>query len=215
MNVNRVTKICKITFLLLAMSSMALSQSYSENWDDSNSGPVARSSAEYTLGWQDTQDAAQVSTSPCNLATAVEVPVAVNLAALPQLISASSLPEVGEVAVAPAFVDPGRTRALRGPSPVPVPTHDIVLHADRYFDTYADNYRYVHRVEVVTYRGDFPRTEVYENPAQYSTFDVYINDLKVGDRFEVRVTWDDGNYRIIDRSVGRYVERHVRVSTPG
>ena len=89
------------------------------------------------------------------------------------------------------------------------------LHADRYFDHYADNYRYVSKVEVVTYRGDYPRTDVYENYAQYSTYDVYINDLKAGDRYEVRVTWDDGTYRIINRSVTRHPEYNVRVSTPG
>jgi hypothetical protein len=200
--------------LILGLTSAALAQPYSETWEESNTAPMAQVSSEYTLGWQDTHKEIAVKES----APAVEAPVAVNLAELPGLISAAggavSLESGMEIASA-GIVTSRRARSLRGPSSVSVPTHDITLRADRYFDHYTDNYRYVNRVEVVTYRGDFPRTEVYENPAQYSTYDVYINDLKVGDRYEVRVTWDDGTFRIIDRSIGRHPEYNVRVSTPG
>lgn len=200
--------------ILLGLTSAALAQPYSETWEESNSAPSNESviSSEYTLGWQDTQKETSLSkpaTPP------VEAPVAVNLAALPSLISASqgvTLDSAGEVASASVPVSSGR---LRGPSPVSVPTHDITLHAERYYDNYADNYRYVNRVEVVTYRGGYPRSDVYENYSQYSTYDVYINDLKPGDRYEVRVTWDDGNYRILNRSIDRYPEHNVRVSQPG
>lgn len=225
--------------ILLGLTSVALAEPYSPSWEESNkaAATVADASSSYTLDWQDTAVPAAPSKpaeapefgaagAPKAAPGAVEAPVAVNLAALPGLISAAT----GGAAVSNVSVHPSiaaasslaanrnrpvyRTRALRGPSPVSVPEHDITLHAERYFDTWADNYRYVNRVEVVTYRGGFPRTEVYENTAQYSTYDVYINDLKQGDRYEVRVTWDDGKYRILDRSIGRHPERFVRVSTP-
>lgn len=201
--------------ILLGLSSAALAQSYSETWEQSNSAPAGRPviSSEYTLGWQDTQKETNL-TKPAT--PAVEAPVAVNLAALPSLISASTGVALhsSSAEVASATV-PGLSSRLRGPSPVSVPTHDITLHAERYYDNYADNYRYVNKVEVVTYRGGYPRTDVYENYAQYTTYDVYINDLKAGDRYEVRVTWDDGNYRILSRSIDRYPEHNVRVSSPG
>ncbi len=231
--------------ILLGLASGALAQPYSHSWDESNktAAVVADASSSYTLDWQDTAVPAAPSKPATPVAAeatpefgkgpklapgAVEAPVAVNLAALPGLISAATGgagAAASNVAIHPSIAAASsmaanrnlpvyRTRALRGPSAVSVPEHDITLHAERYFDTWADNYRYVNRVEVVTYRGGFPRTEVYENTAQYSTYDVYINDLKQGDRYEVRVTWDDGKYRIIDRSIGRHPERFVRVSTP-
>lgn len=218
--------------ILLGLTSGALAQPYSPAWDGSNkeAAVVADASSSYTLDWSDTA----VPAAPSKPAAAtfggppavVEAPVVVNLATLPGLISAATGGAgASNVSIHPTISAASgyaanrgnsafRTRALRGPSRVSVPEHDITLHAERYFDTWADNYRYVNRVEVVTYRGGFPRTEVYENTAQYSTYDVYINDLKQGDRYEVRITWDDGKYRILDRSIGRHPERFVRVSTP-
>lgn len=204
--------------LILGMTSTVLAQPYSQSWEESNSAPLTASS-EYTLGWQETG----ISAGPATVApvsTAVEAPVAVNLAALPALIAAAtssvSVDESQEIAIAassPTFQR--RNRSLRGPSPVSVPTHNITFRAERYFDHWTDNYRYVNKVEVVTYRGGYPRTEVYENVAQYSTYELYIRDLKAGDRYEVRVTWDDGSYRTLDRSIGRHPEYNVRVSSPG
>jgi hypothetical protein len=213
--VKSVKRYFSLALIVLGLTSAAAAQPYSQTWEESNTAPLAKTSSEYTLGWQDTQtEASGVVNAPV-----VEAPVAVSLTALPGLIAASggvvSIEPGIEVASASGFVSSSQTRSLRGPSSVSVPTHDITLHADRYFDHYADNYRYVSKVEVVTYRGDYPRTDVYENYAQYSTYDVYINDLKAGDRYEVRVTWDDGTYRIINRSVTRHPEYNVRVSTPG
>ncbi len=49
---------------------------------------------------------------------------------------------------------------------------------------------------------------------QHSTYEVYIRELRAGDRYEVRVTWDDGKFRIIQRDVTRRPEYNVRVSEP-
>jgi hypothetical protein len=222
MTVNRFRYILTLAFILISLGG-AQAQSYSESWEDSNSAPPIDTSSEYTLGWQDTQSLAP-AVAPASVESAVvEAPVAVNLAALPALIASSapaiSLEPALEIAAASDLVSSFsyQPRALRGPSRVSVPTHDITLHAERYYDYYADNYRYVSKVEVVVWRGNtsYPGTDTYENYSQYSTYDVYINDLKVGDRYEVRVTWDDGKYRILERSVGRYPDHHVRVSSPG
>lgn len=216
---NRVKYIFTLALIVIGLGSAAQAQSYSQTWEDSNTAPAANTSSEYTLGWQDTQSLVAPSQPPA-AAEPVEAPVAVNLAALPYLIASGggvSLEPGLEIAAASELVSASyQPRALRGPSSVSVPTHDITLHAERYYDYYASNYRYVSKVEVVVWRGNtsFPGTDTYENYSQYSTYDVYINDLKVGDRYEVRVTWDDGKYRIIERSVTRHPEYHVRVSTP-
>jgi hypothetical protein len=200
--------------VLLALTSVALADPYSQTWEESNAPAAApRASSEYTLSWQ---DAGKESLPGKPTQPVVEAPVAVNLAELPALIAAHggvTLPAGLEVASAVPLESSSR-RALRGPSSVSVPTHDVVLHAERYYDNWADNYRYVNKVEVVTYRGGYPTSDVYENVAQYSTYDVYINDLKPGDRYEVRVTWDDGTYRTLERSVDRHPEHNVRISEP-
>lgn len=205
--------------IVCAMTSSALAQPYSLCWEESNAAP-SKATSEYTLGWQDTGVATAPSQgTPSAASSKVEAPVAVNLAALPALIAAATggsesyLPGQS-VALASSPVRYRQSRSLRGPSSVSVPTHDITFRAERYFDHWTDNYRYVNKVEVVTYRGGYPRTEVYENVAQYGTYVVYINDLKVGDRYEVRVTWDDGSYRIVDRSIGRHPQYNVRVTSP-
>lgn len=214
-----VKRYISLALLVVGLSSAALAQSYSQTWEESNPSVVAKTSSEYTLSWQDTHAAPAAPAREA--APAVEAPVAVNLAALPSLIAASggglSLPQAVEIAAAESTIPVNRPRALRGPSNVSVPTYDVTLHADRYYDNYTSNYRYVRKVEVVVWRGNtsYPGTDVYENYAQYSTYDVYINDLKAGDRYEVRVTWDDGSYRTIERSVSRHPEYNVRVSTPG
>ena len=220
MTVNSVKRYISLALILVGLSTAAMAQSYSQSWEESNpSSTVATASSEYTLDWQDTHREAAAPVK--ETAPAVEAPVAVNLAALPSLIAASggglSFPQAMAMAAAENPISYSQPRALRGPSNVSVPTHDITLHADRYYDNYSSNYRYVSKVEVVVWRGNtsYPGTDTYTNYSQYSTYDVYINDLKAGDRYEVRVTWDDGTYRTIERSVSRHPEYNVRVSTPG
>lgn len=216
---NCVKRYISLALIIVGLNSAAMAQSYSQTWEESNPATVAEAGSEYTLDWQDTHAPAAAPAQEPVLA--VEAPVAVNLAALPSLIAASggslSLPQAVEVATAESQIPSPGYRALRGPSNVSVPTHDITLHAERYYDNYTSNYRYVSKVEVVVWRGNtsYPGTDVYENYAQYSTYDVYINDLKAGDRYEVRVTWDDGTYRTIERSVSRHPEHNVRVNSPG
>ncbi len=205
-----------ITLAIIAgLTSTLLAEPYSQGWESSNLEVADTGSSAYTLGWQDTSASAPAPQAAVT-APAVEAPVIVNLAELPALIAAATPytgPSPAELAAAARYSH-NRGRSLRGPSSVSVPTHDITFRADRYFDVWSNNYRYVSRVEVVTYRGDFPRTEVYENSPQYSTYEVYINDLKAGDRYEVRVTWDDGKCRTIERNVTRRPEYNVRVSEP-
>ena len=198
--------------IIVGLTSTLLAEPYSQGWESSNLEVADAGSSAYTLGWQDAATPTRV-TQAAVAAPVVEAPVIVNLAELPALIAAATPgPSPAELAAAARYSNRGRR--LRGPSSVSVPTHDITFRADRYFDVWSNNYRYVSRVEVVTYRGDFPRTEVYENGPQYSTYEVYINDLKAGDRYEVRVTWDDGKYRTIERNVTRHPEYNVRVSEP-
>ncbi len=182
--------------------------SYTLDWHDTSVPPAAPQSVAPTMGSM----ALPQAISPAM--GAVEAPVIMNLADLPALIRAAQPgPSPTELAAASRAFNRGG--GLRGPSRVEVPTHNITFRADRYFDVWANNYRYVSRIEVLTYRGGTsPRTEVYENSPQYSTYEVYIRELRAGDRYEVRVTWDDGKYRIFQRDVTRRPEYNVRVSEP-
>lgn len=199
----------------MALASAAVANPFSQTWEESNPSTAHSldKAATLSLPSQPLQSfATPILTSP-----AVEPPIAVNLATLPNLIAnyrANSHQPESKAA--------NRThqakRGLRGPSSTPVPSYSVVLRAERYFDNSTNNYRLVNKVEVLTYRKGYsyayPKKDTYENYAGYSTYDVYLRDLKPGDRYEARITWDDGSYRIIERSIDRYPEANVRVSEP-
>lgn len=199
--------------VLLLASFSASAEPYSRTWDQTAPATTISSSS-YTLGWDNTSVEPHLpSPEPVAL---VEVPVAINLRALPSLIAANQAPSLTKPNT-PHPLSRGRAR-LHGPSDVTVPQHDVTLHAERYYDYGTDAYRLVSKVEVATYRSGgsraYPKTDVYENFAGYSTFDVVLKGLKAGDRYEVRITWDDGRYRLIERAIDRYPDHVLRVSQP-
>lgn len=199
----------------MALASAAAANPFSQTWEESN--PSIASSLDQAATISLPNQTLQPLVAPIPSAPIVEPPVAVNLTTLPNLIAnyrASSHqlePKAGNRAYQ-------AKRGLRGPSSTPVPSYSVVLHAERYFDNSTNNYRLVNKVEVLTYRkgysSAYPKKDTYENYAGYSTYDVYLRDLKPGDRYEARITWDDGSYRIIERSIDRYPEHNVRVSEP-
>ncbi len=205
--------------ILVGLTSTGLAEPYSHTWEQSNTGAKnsEKVSSDYTLGWQDVQKAG----APADVYTnEVEAPVVVNVAELPALIAAARAPqnvvEEGEVAASSQSITrpSGSDRVLRGPSNYSVPVHNITVRTQALYDYYTSAYRYVYMVEVVTHESTGTYRQTYWNTAQWKDYDVYLKNLKAGDRYEVRVTWDDGQYTILNNSVERNPYRTVYISSP-
>ena len=93
-------------------------------------------------------------------------------------------------------------------------TFTVNIIANQDFDTYNNRYRKVARVESLVYRGGYPADIVHCNRASYDSFEVFIDDLEVGDRYQVRVTWDDGSHRTIEKTITESPETQVFVNEP-
>ena len=96
-------------------------------------------------------------------------------------------------------------------SPAPM---TVCITAQQSYDHYENRYRKVARVESLIYRGGYPQDTVHCNRARYDAYDVYLNDLEVGDRYKVRVTWDDGSHRTIERTIGTNSVDSIVINEP-
>ncbi len=206
---------CKLIFtalVFLALSSSSLADPYSLGWEEVNaSEPAAK--AEYTLGWDEVQAEPSMEAAPeVQEEELVEPPVAVNLSELPGRMLVSAVPTTP--AVRYMSTDDSSARVSTRRPEVTPPRFNIELSSYQHFDHYNDRYRQVEKVEVVTYRGGFPQTETHENFGGHTEYDVFLNDMKPGDRYQVRVIWDDGSYRDLDRTIDRFPEENVVIDEP-
>ncbi len=156
--------------IIVGLTSTTLAEPYSQGWESSNlNSPLQIADSgmsSYTLDWQDTAVPVAAPRTLAPVASAVEAPVIVNFAELPSLIRAAQPVQPAQALGGPSPADFAAARQsfnrgghLRGPSRVDVPTHNITFRADRYFDVWTNNYRYVSRVEVLSFRGGVsPRT---------------------------------------------------------
>ena len=94
------------------------------------------------------------------------------------------------------------------------PTMTVSINAEQSYDHYKGRYRKVARVESLVYRGGYPQDLVHCNRADYDSYNVYLNDLKKGDRYKVRVTWDDGSHRTVENTVGPYSQDTIVINEP-
>lgn len=90
----------------------------------------------------------------------------------------------------------------------------VAVTAKESYDYYKSRYRKVKRVESIVYRGGYPQETTYCNQAKYDSYDIYLKNLKVGDRYQVRVTWDDGSHRTLDRTIGTDPATSVLIDQP-
>ena len=90
----------------------------------------------------------------------------------------------------------------------------VQITAKQSWDHYKNRYRKVSRVESLVYRGGYPQDVVHCNRADYYAYDVYLNDLEPGDRYKVRVTWDDGSHRTVERTIGSLSATSLVIDEP-
>ena len=186
--------------LMLALCVLApiSAQDYQLGWDEVHTSSQ-KSSKTYTLGWQDVD--LQVDRSePQAIEYAPDAPVA----AQPHIVDVAP-PAPGADQAAPS----GKVRKAK------VPIYNIELAASQFYDVYAGKYKVVRALEVSTVRDGFSSCETFENRGAWTQYQVTMNDLKPGDQYKVRVIWEDGSNRTIEKTIGTYfTDRNVYVTQP-
>lgn len=180
-------------FLILSTLTLASAQSYELGWSEINESRSSKSK-NYTLNWDSVHQHVDRATPP-----------------------------PAEPAQVARFQDRDRTVASAPPQlqnkaaekPQSKQKYNLELSTAQYYDVYTSRYLKVAAVEVATYsKGSYPRHQLFENRGQWNTYPVYLNGLEEGDRFVVRVIWDDGSNRTIDKPVDRYLGHTIYVGEP-
>lgn len=195
-----------IIVLFLLMGGLAQAEPYTLSWDELNSSE-RREAPSYSLDLDDAQ-----------VQPAAPIPsVEESTPAAPQTVSVWDLRAEMRGLRAPQTsghrVSSGTSFSTRRPS-VDVPVFNIELSAYQHFDSYTGAYRLVHHVETIVYRGGYPLREIHENLGEFSEFEVFLTDLRAGDRYEAVVVWDDGSFTSIDRIIDRRPEENVIIDQP-
>ena len=183
-------------FLVLSTLTMATAQSYELGWSEINE-PRSSTTKNYTLDWdsvhQHVDRAEAVAAAPAPAAPVARFQDR-------ERVLASAPPQVQT-----KVVEQAQSKQK----------FNLELSTSQYYDVYAARYLKVAAVEVATYsKGSYPRQQLFENRGQWNTYPVYLNGLEEGDRFVVRVIWDDGSNRTIEKSVDRYLGHTIYVGEP-
>ena len=176
------------TIFVLITATTGWAQDYQLDWDQLNSTTSAQDKS-YTLNWEDVSNHVDRATPEA------ETP---------------ELPSEGKVAMM------GPIKSVE-PPPVAVkklPTYNIEFSASQYYDTYAERYLRVSRVEVETFRKGTYTCETFENRGCWNSFPVYVKNLKQGERYRVRVVWDNGSNRTLDKTVDSYTASTIYINEP-
>jgi hypothetical protein len=176
------------TIIILLTTTSGWAQEYQLDWDQVNKVSAAKGK-DYTLNWEDVSSHVDRAD-----------PAAVT----------AELPKRGKVAMM------GPVKNVT-PPPVVVkklPTFNIEFSASQYYDTYAERYLQVAKVEVETFRKGTYSYETFENRGCWTSFPVYLKSLKEGERFRVRVVWDNGSNRTIDKTVDSFTASTFYIDEP-
>lgn len=163
-------------------------QEYQLDWEQVNNVSAGKDKA-YTLDWEDVSS---------HVDRAAPAPVV------------QEMPETGKVAMMGPIkqVSAAPSRAAKAP------TYNIEFSSSQYYDTYDQRYLQVTRVEVETFRMGTYTCETFENRGAWNSFPVFVNNLKKGERFRVRVVWDDGSNRTIDKTVNDFTASTIFIDQP-
>ena len=184
--------------MLLFLSTMiSQAQPYELDWNNLNQSTV-KPAESYTLNWKDVDE--HVTSTPAKVL--------------------EETPEKDIVAVYPGKYSP-RVRALpsqsnrwRQPSQ-PDRKMNLTFSGRQFYDYYAERYKVVERIEVSVFRksgGTFYQT--YWNTGQYQNYEIYVNDLAMGDRYRAIIVWEDGSNRTLDQTLSSYSYTTVVVDQP-
>jgi hypothetical protein len=179
-------------FIFVITTGSVAAQEYQLDWEQSK-GVTPKRSLDYTLGWGSVDE---------HVVRSVSEPE-------PEMVEPMVVAAQPNIVLAPPEPEPREVRRVYTPSRM------VELNANQYYDHYAQKYLLVREVEVVVFKGGGSYTsEVWENRARYRSYAVYLNDLKPGDRYQVRIIWDDGSNRTIEETIDRNSYSTVVVDQP-
>lgn len=192
------TKFIAILSTILFLSTMiSQAQPYELDWNNLNQSTL-KAEESYTLRWEDVDE--HVTKAPAK--------------------DTAELQEKDLVAVFPgqysarARTSPFQSKRWRQ-AVQPERDIDLTFSGRQFYDHYAERYKVVERIEVSVFRksgGIFYQT--YWNTGQYQNYEVYLNDLAMGDRYRAVVIWEDGSNRTLDQTLSSYSYTTVVVDQP-
>ena len=191
-------RVAYIFVISLIPTSVALAQEVSFN-PTFGAAPAAQN---YTLGW---------STVDKGVNKAIAAPPApVSRPVAPQPTINLNAPDPG-VGGPPRATASGGRRINGRPT---IPVYNIEFNTHHFYDVYAQRYLKVRAVEVQTYRRGYNHTDVFENTGEYARYDVFLNDLRPGDRYTVTVIWENGANRTVAATMGSQAQTRVFIDQP-
>ena len=186
-----------ITAFVLVLTTIIATgaQEYELGWEQVNKS-VAPAEKTYTLDWESVSQ--RVDRALPQTTEEVEPPEA---------------PERGEVAMMGPLKDMAPPPLYLKKKAAPK-SYDIQLSASQYYDHYKQRYLKVKFVEVETVRNGRSFCETFENRGAWNSYPVFLNDLEDGDQYAVRVIWDDGSNRTIEKTVNSYTAGNIFIDQP-
>ncbi len=157
----------------------------------------AQSKQSYRLGWPHTQVMRPATTRP-----SVEAPVERSQlpAPTPEQQRTLEYPEVR------SQTQPTLPRKAPG---------NVAVVTRHFFDFEKDCYVLVDRVVTTVYRGQrYPHTQTHWNMGHNSEFEVNLDNLRQGDRYEVEVFWEDDSSKRLEHRIDPTSRAQVLVDEP-
>ena len=196
-----------VIILNLALIANSTAQEYELGWDQVSDSPTQASTG-YNLGWQSVDH--QVVRAQAHRVVPERSTVVTTQSSA--LVHQAPIAEYRPVAAQPVFKreeNYGSVWAKKAS-----PTYNIEFSTMQFYNAYKEKYLKVQLVEVAVYRKGSFTCDVYENLAECNEFEVFLNDLKDGDSYSVRVVWSDGSNRTIENTIDSFADRNVLVDRP-
>lgn len=185
-------RILSFCFLLLTVSAVS-AQDYDLGWERVHEY-TAPQEANYTLDWD------SIDKQPQAVSKKAVAPAPPKRRAHASLLRKPKASAQSPSAFAPAI----QSNKL----------YNIEFANSQYYDHYKSRYLVVKAVEVETFGQGKYTSETYENRGAWTTYPVYLNGLQEGDRYRVRVIWDDGSNRTIDKTVDSLQAHTIYIGEP-
>lgn len=190
----RTKMMAAIVTLTLLMSAGGMAQNYNLGWDDVNQKGATPSSP-YELGWSQTENHVEKSTSgPEDVALVVRQEKPSN----PQVVAPRRM----------------ATQAKNRDKGLWAPKSYVTFSASEFYNAYAEKMVPVERVELRILGKKGYRYDTFFNMGELRNYVFYINALSPGDSYRALVVWKDGSNRTVENTLRSAGESRVWVDQP-
>lgn len=195
-------RLAYIILISIATTSAAWAQNNEVSWNPTFG--AASTTQSYTLGWSTVDKDVDRAAPPA--------PVSRQVAPQPEITFSPPAPQARRARrAAPQAYAPSGRRINRRPQ---IPVYNVEFNTSQFYDVYAERYLKVRAVEVQAYRRGYQSCDIFENSGECAQYDVYLRDLRPGDRYRVTVIWENGSNRTVEATMDNYADSSVFIDQP-